>query len=317
MDTRANPTVSLIAPAHNEAGNITLLFERIVETFADSGFSCQVVFVDDGSSDSTYGEMREVATRADLPCAVTVLSFSRNFGKEAAMLAGLRSATGDYIGFIDADLQQDPVDFLEMCKLLQLNPEYDCVAAFQANRKRGFRERMSDRFYGFFARTSHLDVVDGASDFRVFTRKVCEALLAMPEYHRFSKGLFAWVGFKTLPYEYTPGERANGETNWSTRGLVRYAAEGIMSFSSFPLRLATYIGSVVSVAAIVYLIYEIIKHFVSGVDVPGFTTIVVLILFFGGLQLFFLGIIGEYLARTYIQGKQRPSYVIRDRIDSE
>ena len=317
MDARTDPHISLIVPAHNEEGNITALFEQMAETFAGSGFSYQVVFVDDGSTDGTFKEMDAIASRENLPCKVTALSFSRNFGKEAAMLAGLRSATGDFCGFIDADLQQSPADFLEMCKLLQANPEYDCVAAYQANRKKTLRERLSEWFYSFFSRTSHLEVVEGASDFRVFTRAVVDALLSMPEYHRFSKGLFAWIGFKTLPYEYEPSERVRGETNWTTRGLFRYAAEGIISFSSFPLRLSRYIGTFVSIAAIIYLIIEIVRHIVCGVDVPGFSTLVVLILFFGGLQLLFLGIMGEYLARTYIQGKNRPAYVIREHVDSE
>jgi glycosyltransferase involved in cell wall biosynthesis len=248
---------------------------------------------------------------------VRVVSFSRNFGKEAAMYAGLAQASGRHCCFIDADMQQRPETAFAMLAELEKNPGFDCVAACQQNRRQGrVRAWLSRRFYGAFSSSSGMDVVDGASDFRVFTRAVADALLHMPEYFRFSKGLFAWIGFKTLPFAYSPDERLSGTTTWSLPKLVRYAAEGILSFSTSPLRIATFCGGLASFAALVYAIVVAVQRIAFGAEVPGYATIVILILLIGGVQLLVLGIMGEYLARAYIQGKHRPVYIVRETFSS-
>ena len=311
------PAVSLVVPAYNEAPTIAAFYEATCSAFEEYGGDCQIVFVDDGSVDGTYKELAALVEKAGSPCQVTVISLSRNFGKEAALYAGLEHARGEIVGFIDADLQQRPETFREMCELLIANPEYDCVAAYQKKRRGGLRSWASRRFYGVFSKSSHMDVVEDASDFRVFRRGVAEALLSMPEYHRFSKGLFAWIGFKTLPFPYEPDERSAGKTNWPLTKLARYAIGGVMSFTTLPLKVAIVLGGIASTAAVIYLIVVIVQRLACGIDVPGYATIVVLILFFGGLQLLVLGVIGSYLARAYIQGKNRPIYITRRIIESE
>jgi glycosyltransferase involved in cell wall biosynthesis len=308
-----NIDFSMIVPGFNEAENIRPFYSAAIEAFADFPGSYEIVFVDDGSSDGTLEAMRAVSQLPDLPCDIRIVSFSRNFGKESAMYAGLEHARGRFQGFIDSDLQQQPSTMRKMLELLMENRSYDCVAAYQENRKdSAFRNWFSRKFYGILQRSSRMSVVPDASDFRVFRRVVGDALLSMPEYNRFSKGLFAWVGFKTLPYPYTPDERLAGDSSWSFSKLVRYAIGGLLSFTTAPLKFSMLLGSIVSIAAVVYLLVIVFQVLLFGVDVPGFATIVALILLFGGLQLFFLGVIGEYLGRAYIQGKNRPIYIARE-----
>ena len=310
--TTGRPDVSLIVPGYNEGSNIRAFYDATIEAFREFEGTYEIVFIDDGSSDDTYEQMKSVAALADGACTVVAVSFSRNFGKEAAMLAGLNNATGRCMGFVDADLQQPPKTFLEMYNMLIENPDVDCVAAYQADRRSGWlRNKLSHFFYGTLAKSSNMDVLTDASDFRVFRDYVGKALAEMPEQYRFSKGLFSWIGFKTLPFSYTPEERFSGETSWSFIKLVRYAIDGLLSFTTSPLKLATYLGVITSLVAIVYLIVVVLQRLIYGVDVPGYATIVVLLLFFGGLQLLVLGIMGSYLARSYIEGKRRPVYIER------
>ena len=316
-ETAQNPAIdlSLVVPAYNEGGNIRAFYEAAVAAFRDFAGAWQIVFVDDGSGDDTFLRMGELCRLPDAPCRITVVQLSRNFGKEAALFAGLGHARGEAVSFIDADLQQRPETLVEMYRLLRQG-DWDCVAACRERRPGDLRGRLSRLFYRILARSSRMDILADASDFRVFTRTVADALLAMPEYHRFSKGLFAWIGFRTLPYAYTPEARHAGSSTWSFRQLVRYAAGGLISFTTLPLRLAVYLGLVVCFWALVYLVMVVADRLISGVDVPGYATIVTLLLFFGGLQLLVLGINGEYLARIYIQGKQRPVYIARRVLDS-
>ncbi|MBR2835155.1 MAG: glycosyltransferase family 2 protein [Coriobacteriales bacterium] len=304
--------LTLVVPGFNEEENIDAFYEATVAAFESFEESYQIVFVDDGSRDATFEKMQNIAGRDNLPCEVTVISFSRNFGKEAALYAGLEYAFGDVIGFIDADLQQHPETLLEMYRILMANDDCDVVAAYQSQRTEGgIKNWLSEKFYGVLAASSHMDVLADASDFRVFRRYVAQALLSMPENDRFSKGLFSWIGFKTIPFPYVPNERNAGHTTWSYPKLLRYAIDGLMSFSTFPLKVATYIGWFSAICAILYLIFVIVKRFVLGADVPGYATIVVLVLFFGSIQLLVLGSVGSYLGRDYIQGKGRPIYIAR------
>ncbi len=317
-DSESGIDLTLVASAYNEQDNVEPFYEAAVSAADAAGKSLEIVFVDDGSADATGRRLREVVERAGREGrAVRVVSFSRNFGKEAAMYAGLGQASGRHCCFIDADLQQRPETAFAMLAELEENPGFDCVAAVQENRRQSrVRAWFSRRFYGAFSSSSGLDVVDGASDFRVFTRPVADALLRMPEYFRFSKGLFAWVGFKTLPFAYTPDERLSGTTTWSFSSLVRYAAEGVISFSTFPLRIATLCGGLCAFAALVYAVVVAIQRIAFGVEVPGYATIVILVLLIGGVQLLVLGVMGEYLARAYIQGKHRPVYIVRETLSS-
>lgn len=307
--------VTFIVPCYNEQDNVKLFHSTFAEVFASCPIEWHLIMVDDGSADATYDLLSEIAQKDD---HVTAIQFSRNFGKEAAIYAGLNaSKTSDFVGIIDADLQQTPETALAMLRILLEDPQYDCVAAYQDQRNEGALMNFFKRsFYQVFARASRSSsVVANASDFRVFRRSVADSLLSMPEYHRFSKGLFSWVGFNTYAFPYTPEERNAGASKWSFTSLVNYAIEGILSFSTRPLHLVTVLGLGSSFLAVLYAVILIIKTLVVGKDVPGYASIVALILLFGGVQLLSLGIIGEYLGRLYEQEKRRPVYLIRDVIN--
>lgn len=314
--------LSLIVSAFNEEGNVEPFYHEAARCAWIHNSNLEIVFVDDGSTDNTYSKLKEVVRIASEQndIRVKVISFSRNFGKESAMYAGLQNATGQYQCLIDADLQQPPETAFQMLDLLKQNPDYDCVAAFQESRKEqggSLTSWFSHKFYSMLSKSSGMPVISDASDFRVFKAEVGRALLSMKEYYRFSKGMFAWIGFRTLPFPYTPRERLSGTTTWSFKKLCRYAIDGLLSFTSFPLRIATYLGLLVSLAAFLYMMVVLFQRLVFGTDIPGYTTIVILILFLGGVQLLVLGIIGEYLARMYAEEKRRPIYIVRKKLDSE
>ena len=302
--------LSLVIPCYNEEKNIPLMYEKVKNDFAEADFDYEMVFVNDGSKDGTLKELKKLL-EGNLP--VKIVNFSRNFGKESAMYAGLKETEGDYVTIIDADLQQSPSIALEMVKMLDAEPEYDCVAAFQDERSEGkLLTFFKDRFYGIINKFADTEFVKGASDFRTFRRPMVESILEMDEYFRFSKGLFSWVGYQTKFIPYTAEERATGKSKWSFKKLFAYALEGIFSFTTAPLKIATFSGILSAFLSMIYLIIVIIEKFIKGIDVPGYATIVVLIAFLGGLQLFCLGIIGEYLARIYIQTKHRPIYIAKE-----
>lgn len=309
--------VSLIAPAYNEEGNIAAFARAAASAFGDlpEGWGCEVVFVDDGSRDGTLAAMHAVLDDGEIRAAglaIKVVEFSRNFGKEAALYAGLEHAEGDISVLIDTDMQQPPAVARQMVEVLLANPNVDCVAAYQEHRRRSkLRNWFSSFFYKLLGATSGMDVVADASDFRAFRSNMREALLGMPEYYRFSKGLFSWIGFKTLPFPYIPEDRLSGETSWSFWKLAKYAVGGLMSFSTSPLRIATWLGTGASALSIIYMVVVVAQRLMFGVEVPGYATIVSLVLLLGGLQLLVLGIMGEYLARVYTQGKNRPIYIRR------
>lgn len=302
--------LSLIIPCFNEQENVGAFFDAARSAFAQKSYDYELLFVDDGSTDGTMAALEALYERA--PERVRVISFSRNFGKEAAIFAGLKAAAGDFVGLIDADLQQSPETMAEMLQILLDEPSYDCVAACQSQRHEAGVMRVLKRgFYRMIDRMAKVRFHENASDFRVFRRSVADAIISLGEYHRFSKGIFAWVGFPTKYIEYEAAPRAAGQTKWSVKKLFRYAFEGILSFSTAPLHAATMLGMISALAAFIYLIVVIVQKLTASIDVPGYATIVVLLLFLGGLQLMGLGIIGEYIGKIYEQSKDRPIYLTR------
>ena len=339
MDNTHNPDISLVVPCHNEEGNVALFLEETIKVFgARDNLDYEAVFVNDGSADQTFpalralvdGEKERLGASPENtvaidgrtyrgPSNVCALSFSRNFGKESALYAGMEAASGNTMCFIDADLQQDPAIALQMYDYLVSHSECDVVAAYQDNRKENkIVAWLKGQFYKTFNATSdEIELPENMSDFRVFTRQVAEALLSMPEHYRFSKGLFAWVGFNTHAVPYTVNPRNAGESSWSTRSLFKYAFTGISSFSTWPLKALKTIGGLFSAGAALYLLWVIIvDYFIQGIGVPGYPTLVCLILMFGGFQLLALGLIGDYIARSYIEGKRRPLFIVKEQISS-
>lgn len=303
--------LSLVVPCFNEEGNVENFFNEVNRIFADKVTDYEFIFVDDGSEDKTYSKL-EALFANNKNADIQVLSFSRNFGKEAAIYAGLSKANGDLVCLIDADLQQRPEVVLEMLEVMQSNDDIDCVTAYQRERKEGkVISSFKSAFYKIINKITDVDFVNGASDFRLMKRTMVNSVLEMSEYHRFSKGIFSWVGFNTeyIPYDAAP--RESGESKWGFRKLLKYALDGIVSFSTAPLHLATYVGFTSSVISIIYLIVVVIQKLFFGIDVPGYATIVVLVLLLGGLQLFCLGLLGEYLSKIYIQVKNRPIYILK------
>ena len=306
--------LSLVVPCYNEEDNIRDFYHAAKHVFDAEEYEYEMIFINDGSKDKTQEALESVFNLHE--ACVVVETFSRNFGKEAAIYAGFQKATGDFITVIDADLQQRPETVARMVKILQDNEEFDCVAAYQEKRQEGkLVSKLKDMFYKIINRTSEIEFFPGASDFRTFRRPVVDAVLSLPEYHRFSKGIFSWVGFNTCYNPYTAEKRNAGETKWSINKLFRYAVEGFISYTTFPLKIATGLGLFTSLCAIIYLFVVVIQKLCIGNPVPGYPTIVVLILLLGGIQLTILGIIGEYLARMYIQEKHRPIYIEKKLLD--
>ena len=306
--------LSLIVPCYNEAENVAAFQQAVLAAFDGCGYDYEIVYIDDGSRDATLHNLKKL--HASKECPVQVVSFSRNFGKEAGIYAGLEHARGDYISLIDADLQQRPELVRQMVQILDKEPQVDVVAAFQDRRGEGkVLSFFKKGFYSLINRLSKVRLQPDASDFRTFRRSVRDSLLSLPEYHRFSKGLFAWVGYETRFIPYTACARASGTTKWNFWKLVNYAIEGIIGFSTAPLRLATLCGTVTGIAAIVYLICVILEKLTKGIEVPGYATIIVLLLLFSSIQLFCIGIIGEYVGRIFEQDKERPIYIAKETLD--
>ena len=303
--------LSLVVPCYNEAENVAPFQEAVIQAFKGCGYDYELVFINDGSRDATLHNLKKLYSAQK--CPVKVVSFSRNFGKEAGIYAGLQYAEGSYIALIDADLQQRPEIVRDMVKILDEQPEYDVVAAYQDRRGEGkVLSFFKKSFYWMINKLSDVTLQPDASDFRTFRRSVRDSILELAEYHRFSKGIFAWVGYDTCFIPYTACERASGTSKWNFWKLTEYAIEGIIGFSTAPLRLATVLGCVSGVGAVLYLISVLLEKLIKGIDVPGYATIIVLILFFGSVQLFCTGIIGEYVGRTFEQSKKRPVYLAKE-----
>ena len=308
--------LSLVVPCYNEAENVAAFQDATIQAFSDTNYDFEIIYVDDGSSDATLHNLRKL--HREQKCPVKVVSFSRNFGKEAALYAGLKLTSGEYVSFIDADLQQRPETVRDMVHILEENPEYDIVAAYQDRRHEGkVLSFFKKSFYAIINKLSDIRLRSDASDFRTFRRSVANSIVEMGEYHRFSKGIFAWVGFNTCFLPYVACKRTAGESKWNFRKLLNYAIDGIIGYSTKPLRTATLLGTLTAVAASIYLVIVILQKLIAGIDIPGYATIIVLILFLGSMQLFCIGIIGEYVGRTFEQSKQRPIYIAKEILDSE
>ena len=308
--------LSLIVPCYNEAENVAAFQEAAIAAFSGCGYDYEIVFIDDGSKDATFHNLKKL--HAAQACPVKVVSFSRNFGKEAGLYAGLQHASGDYICLIDADLQQRPEIVLDMVRILDTEPDVDVVAAYQDRRGEGkVLSFFKKSFYSIINRLSDVSLHSDASDFRTFRRSVAESILKLGEYHRFSKGIFAWVGYETKFIPYTACARVAGTTKWNFVKLLNYAIEGIIGFSTRPLRYSIYFGSLTAIAAVLYLVWVVIEKLCFGIDIPGYATIIVLILLLGSMQLFCIGIIGEYVGRTFEQTKDRPIYIAKEVLDYE
>lgn len=306
--------LSLVVPCYNEAENVEAFQEATIKAFENCGYQYEIVFIDDGSKDATMHNLRKLHQKQK--CPVKVISFSRNFGKEAGIYAGLSQTCGDYVCIIDADLQQRPEIARQMVQILDEHEEYDMVAAYQD--RRGESKVLSffkRRFYSIINKMAKVDVKSDASDFRTFRRSVANSILELTEYHRFSKGIFAWVGFNTCFIPYVACERVAGKSKWNFRSLANYAIDGIIGYSTKPLRFATFLGGFTSFASMIYLIIVVLQKLISGIDIPGYATIIVLILLLGGIQLLCIGIIGEYVGRTFEQSKNRPIYIAKEILD--
>lgn len=309
METNTK-TIDIIVPCYNEEDVLNLFYtESSKVTEAINDYTCRYIFVDDGSRDNTLSILRELAEKH---INVNYISFSRNFGKEAAMYAGLDHSTGDYVIIMDADLQHPPTMIPDMIE--GIKEGYDCCAARRTTRKgeAPIRSFFSSMFYKVNQKMTNIDLVQGAVDFRIMTRDMVNSVLALSERQRFSKGIFAWVGFKTkwLPYENV--ERPLGTTKWSFWGLFKYAISGITSFSITPLRMVTGMGFFISTFAFIYIIFTLVKTLIFGIDVPGYVTTLSAILFLGGIIELSIGILGEYVANIYMEVKNRPIYILKD-----
>ncbi len=292
--------LSLVVPCYNEEESVEAFFKATKTAFSGVIDDYEIVFVDDGSKDNTRKKLKEIYDENKDAC-IQVLSFSRNFGKEAAMYAGMEASTGELVCIIDADLQQRPETVIEMLKVLEENDDMDCVTAYQESRREsGIMSGVKSGFYKLINRIAEVDFVNGASDFRLMRRNMVDAVLRVTERQRFSKGIFSWVGFKTAYIPYVVEDRQFGESKWGFWKLLKYAVDGIVSFSTFPLKLATGVGVATALAALVYLVGVIAEKLIRGIDVPGYATIVVLVLFLGGIQLFGLGILGEKSDRSHV-----------------
>ena len=302
--------LDVIVPLYNEEENLKDFYKAVNKSLKDIDY--RLVFINDGSSDSSLKVLKKLYETDKK--RIRIVSFSRNFGKESAIYAGLKNSNAEYTAIIDADLQQDPDYLVEMVKILDKSDDVDSVCMIQAQKKNRFFQKL---FYRFINKISKTNFVNGASDFRMFRKKVVESILSLSEKNRFSKGIFSWVGFNTLYLPYVVKKRKKGKSKWNFFKLLNYAIDGFVGFSTSPLKFSVYLGLLSSFSAFVYLIVILIKTLVKGKDVPGYASIICLILFIGGCILLSIGILGEYLAKTYLEVKNRPIYIESERIGFE
>ncbi|MBQ6371052.1 MAG: glycosyltransferase family 2 protein [Firmicutes bacterium] len=321
-------TVDVIVPCFNEAQNIDAFYDAVQQVAESiSGYDFSYIFIDDGSEDDTLEMIREIAAAAVTDVTtVRYISFSRNFGKEAAMYAGLKASSesrggrgADYAVLIDADLQHPPELIREMIKTIE-ETGCDSCAARRVSRKGEPRIRslFARGFYRIMNRFSDIEIIDGAVDFRMMDRRMVKAIVSLPETQRFSKGIFSWVGFDTRWIEFENVKRLSGESKWTMWGLLKYAIAGFLDFAEAPLKFTGLLGSLISVGAVIYLIVELLKTLIVGKDVPGYESLICLLLLFGGMILAVLSVIGEYIGRMYLETKGRPIYIEKEsNIDDE
>ena len=302
--------LSLIVPCFNEQEALPLFYEEVTRVLKTMQCAFEILFVNDGSRDETLAILKGFAEKDE---HVTYLSLSRNFGKEAAMYAGFCNASGDYVAVMDADMQDPPALLPEMVKILETG-DYDSVATRRVNREGEppIRSWFARKFYKLINRISDADIVDGARDFRLMKREMVDAIVAMSEYNRFSKGIFGWIGFKTYWLPYQNVERVAGETKWNFWKLLKYAFDGIINFSEVPLSIASWSGIGMAFVAAIILVVIIIRRLSFGDPVAGWASTMCVIVFIGAIQLFCIGIMGQYLAKTYNETKKRPHYIISE-----
>lgn len=307
--------LSVIVPCYNEEESVELFYTELIKNdtfFSEKQIELEVIYIDDGSKDRTVAEVKKLHERDQ---RVKLVSFSRNFGKEAAMFAGLEKAKGDYVVLMDVDLQDPPSLLPEMFSYIEQG--YDSVATRRVSRKgeppiRSFFARM---FYRLMKKISKTEIMDGARDYRLMTRQMVDAILSMKEYNRFTKGIFGWVGFNTKWLEYENVERAKGETKWNFWKLLIYSFDGITAFSTMPLMIASVIGVLFCVIAFAMIIFIIVRKLIFGDPVSGWPSLVCIILMTSGVQFFCMGIIGQYLAKAYMEVKNRPIYLVKEELE--
>lgn len=305
--------LSLVIPAYNEEASIPIFYKEMQNIISDmTNIDVEYLFVDDGSGDKTLEVLRDLNKNDS---SVHYISFSRNFGKEAAIYAGLEKVTGDYVAIMDADLQDPPALIPEMLRIV-MEEGYDCVGTRRINRKGEppIRSCFARLFYKVINKLSKTEIVDGARDFQLMNRKVVKAVLSMGEYNRFSKGIFGWVGFKKKWLEYENVERAAGESKWSFFGLLAYALNGIVAFSTAPLVISSILGILFCLAAFVFIVVIVVRTLVFGDPTAGWPSMICILLLVSGVQLLCIGILGQYVAKTYLETKRRPLYLIQEEI---
>lgn len=305
-------TISIVVPCYNEEENVRDFYDELMKNepfFAENELVPEIIYVDDGSSDGTVAEVKKLAA---LDGRVHLISFSRNFGKEAGIYAGLSKSTGDYVALMDADLQDPPALLPEMFGYIR--DGYDSVATRRVSRKGEppIRSFFARQFYKLINRMSKTEIVDGARDYRLMTRQFVDSVLSMGEYNRFTKGIFSWVGFETRWLEYENIERTKGETKWSFWKLFIYAIDGIVAFTTAPLAIASFMGVLFCVLAFVLIVVTIIRKLVFGDPTSGWPSLVCIISLVSGVQLFCIGIIGQYMSKTYMEVKNRPIYLVKE-----
>ncbi|HEM5963045.1 glycosyltransferase family 2 protein [Streptococcus suis] len=304
--------ISVIVPCFNEEEAIPYFYDAMEKVRKEMGEQFEYIFINDGSKDRTLKVLRQLSGQDQ---AVRYLSFSRNFGKEAALYAGLQAAQGELVTVMDVDLQDPPEMLMEMKAMLDGNPDLDCVGTRRVSRdgEPPIRSFFAKLFYKLMNKISQVEVVDGARDFRLMRRHMVDAILSVSEYNRFSKGIFAWVGFETeyLPYENV--ERVAGETSWSFWKLLSYSIEGIINFSDTPLNIASYTGFFTFLLSLVLMVFVVLKTLVFGDPTIGWPSTICIILFLGGLQLMTIGILGKYLAKVFLETKKRPIYIVKEK----
>ncbi|NQI70368.1 glycosyltransferase family 2 protein [Streptococcus suis] len=304
--------ISVIVPCFNEEEAIPYFYEAMEKVRKEMGEKFEYIFVNDGSKDGTLKVLRHLSGQDKV---VRYLSFSRNFGKEAALYAGLQAAKGDLVTVMDVDLQDPPAMLVEMKAMLEANADLDCVGTRRVSREGEppIRSFFAKLFYKLMNKISQVEVVDGARDFRLMRRHMVDAILSVSEYNRFSKGIFAWVGFETEYLPYKNVERVAGQTSWSFWKLLSYSIEGIINFSDTPLNIASYTGFFTFLLSLVLMVIVVVKTLVFGDPTIGWPSTICIILFLGGLQLMTIGILGKYLAKVFLETKKRPVYIIKEK----
>lgn len=304
--------ISVIVPCFNEEEAIPYFYEAMEKVRMEMGEKFEYIFVNDGSKDGTLKVLRQLSGQDQ---AVRYLSFSRNFGKEAALYAGLQAAKGDLVTVMDVDLQDPPEMLIEMKAMLEANADLDCVGTRRVSRdgEPPIRSFFAKLFYKLMNKISQVEVVDGARDFRLMRRHMVDAILSVSEYNRFSKGIFAWVGFETEYLPYKNVERVAGQTSWSFWKLLSYSIEGIINFSDTPLNIASYTGFFTFLLSLVLMVFVVFKTLVFGDPTIGWPSTICIILFLGGLQLMTIGILGKYLAKVFLETKKRPVYIVKEK----